>query len=1024
MIDQLSPFQQQIIASQSHKHILVLAAPGSGKTRVITERIGFLIEQRKVAAEHIVVMTFTDKAAGELEVRLEDRLKSQVQGLRVGTIHHLCNRLLEQHGSEIGLKPGFKIFDARRQDEALRFAAQHTGYSLEGRKSHKVIRDTISRHRLEQALAFSYGKAEPRLSSPGDAAVATAYRQHLEDQNALDFDDLLWYGLRLFDTRINPELASEIQQGIHFVFVDEFHDLSPEQFRFLELLCPPGLGRRQIMVVADPNQAIYGWRNASATQTISKYRQHYQPEEFFLVENYRSAGNLVRAAQHLMLGGGAKANAREVRPDTYPIDLVSFPDSEAEADWLANQIRRACETGRYSFGDIAVLYRANWRADLLEATLLRERIPLQRFQADRFFEDQDVQATIRYLSLIQALRDEQFEPSLYWPRVLVDELTMAHLQKLAVVEGLPLIEIARRIDDYRDQVSPLTRTIIKDFLAIFDVELAAVADCPIDAIVKRLLAVLRRNCSPFTKSIRDDVKGVLDSLARPLETLAVRLNKIIAAGQPIALVHNGEIDEAAGALILAHVLKHYFAHPVSIQLQSAATPKNAFLLALGETVVPDSQRAGLDVYRTPRGTLSYSVSVQAWRLGQMLLMQHETHRRGHFVLFDLETTGTHVRSTEILEMAALEITKGRATEQTFEALVRPMGPISTAATHVHGIGWEQVKDKPSIDEVLPAYLSFLDGATLVGHNIDAFDYPVLYRVAGELGLKPPSGPLIDTCKLARRLLPDNSHRLQALAELFGYKETQTHRALDDVRMNADVFFRLLDLLDDERTLDIASEVLPLVALGIRASGLPKDDYQLWFAQAGARALHAGLGKKLCDQLSDLVADPWELDEHYDRLTKLDYSDPEEDRRWNELEERWKDVIKLFSRAFNQHGLEKFLCFVQLASAIDHRPGDEERVSLMTIHGSKGKEWPLVFIVGAEDGTIPSLRHATQEEVDEERRVLYVALTRAKSRLVLTYLLKSKGYPKKPSRLLDSIPDHLLVHRSGKATQTGAGRPTR
>lgn len=265
---------------------------------------------------------------------------------------------------------------------------------------------------------MSYGKEPPQLGDAVDIAITAAYRAYLEEQHALDFDDLIWYGLRLFDTRINPQLASEIHQEIRFVFVDEFHDLSPEQYRFLELLCPPELSRRQIMVVADPNQAIYGWRNASAIETIGKYRQHYQPEEFLLTENYRSAGNLVRAAQHLMLSGGTKAMASEVHPDDYPIDLVSFPDVDSEAIWLANQIKRACATGKYSFDDIGVLYRANWRADLLEVALLREGIPLQRFQEDSFFDDQDVQATIRYLSLIQALHDEQFEPSLYWPRVL------------------------------------------------------------------------------------------------------------------------------------------------------------------------------------------------------------------------------------------------------------------------------------------------------------------------------------------------------------------------------------------------------------------------------------------------------------------------------------------------------------------------------------------------------------------------------------------------------------------------------
>src|SRR5690606_2866617 len=150
-------------------------------------------------------------------------------------------------------------------------------------------------------------------------------------------------------------------------------------------------------------------------------------------------------------------------------DIVTCEDAWTEAEWLARQIQNARKTGRYAYSDIAVLYRMNWRADILEETLLREGIPLQRVQENRFFDDPDVQAVIRYLSLMQSLVDETFEPSLHWPRVLVDEVTMAHLRRLANTKGLSLTALARRIDAYSEHVSPLTRTLIKDFISIFDV---------------------------------------------------------------------------------------------------------------------------------------------------------------------------------------------------------------------------------------------------------------------------------------------------------------------------------------------------------------------------------------------------------------------------------------------------------------------------------------------------------------------------------------------------------------------------
>jgi DNA polymerase III epsilon subunit family exonuclease len=1011
MTHNLSPSQQEIVNHSLHAgHVLVIAGAGSGKTRVITERVHCLLVQQQVTPEQIVVMTFTERAADELMERLAERLESGVQGISIGTIHHICNNLLVQHSSEIGVKPGFKIYDNQRQIEVLRSVALRVGAPLSDKVALNNARSAISRHRQQQALALSNGQSTPPFSDRFLEPVLQAYRQYLADHHALDFDDLILHGLRLFDTRINPDLAADIHKQIRYVFVDEFHDLSPEQFRFLELLAPPSRKTGQVLVVADPNQAIYGFRDACAQTTIAAYRKHYRPCTYRLSENHRAAGNLVRAATHMIGAHAAKTHAVSVKSDHLPIDLVTCNDRQAEADWLAKTIKRAYQSGKYSYGDIALLYRTNKRAELIEATLLREDIPLQRYQEGRFFDDPDVQATIRYLSLIQALHDKQFEPALYWPRVLVDELTMAQLLTLAAREGIALHELARCIDDYQAQVSPLTRTAVKDFLEIFDVILARVADCPISIVVQHLLAVLKQRRSPFPRATRDLVKDVLEGLTEPLTATVRHVDEAIRAGRPIALVHDGGIDHAAGARILKHILTHYFQHQCVVSTDAAQMPSNAYTITLGQRHTVDRNRAGLARYTTRLRTLTFSVSVQAWRLGQLLLMAHETQRQSRFVVFDLETTGTHVGTTEILELAAIEVDAERPTGRSFERLTRPKGRISPAASDVHGITEEQVKNEPTIDQVLPEYLAFLYDVTLVGHNIEAFDYPVLHRVARTLGLKPPTGPRVDSYKLARRLLPDESQKLEALAKRFGYTKPQTHRALDDVEMNAEVFFRLLDLLDSDRTFDIAPEVLPLVAVGIRASNPELEDYERMLIQAGARALASGLGADLCDDLSDIVADSWEADDYVAWLSRIEHADPEEDQRWADLEQHWQATLRVFRSTFQDQSLTAFLKYVQLASTIDHRPGDEERITLMTIHGAKGKEWPLVFVVGTEDGTLPDFRCQTADDVEEERRVLYVAMTRAQQRLCLTQIAYQQGHKKRSNPFLDTMPESLMCRR--------------
>lgn len=1009
MNDQLSIQQRRIIEyAPQNGHMLVLAGPGSGKTRVITERVSYLLERHMTEPERIVVMTFTEKAARELDERLEDRLSNNVQGIRIGTIHTICNQLLEDHGSAIGLEPSFKIYDAQRQEEILRLAAASIGRSLDSRATLMAVKDAISRHK-RRGIADRAFQSHGGLSGEDIAKIDEAYQQLLKEDGALDFDDLILGGIELLDHYL---VAADIRKNIRYVFVDEYHDLSPEQFHFLTRYIPPIMPNRQVMVVADPNQAIYGWRDADAGRMIREYRRRYRPSVFTLEENYRSAGNLVRAAQHLITAGGGHVRAVAVRPDELPIDIVTCEDAWTEAEWLARQIQNARKTGRYAYSDIAVLYRMNWRADILEETLLREGIPLQRVQENRFFDDPDVQAVIRYLSLMQSLVDETFEPSLHWPRVLVDEVTMAHLRRLANTKGLSLTALARRIDAYSEHVSPLTRTLIKDFISIFDVELAAVTHEPIDVIVQRLLTILKGRRNPIARATREHLKGILETLAQPLRGPVDLLRKAIAEKRPIVLVHDGTIDSVAGAVILAHVLKHYLQYPAEIRAQQAPQTEEAFVITLGVARRADRNGFGLAVYETTLRTLAYSISTQAWRIGQMLLMSYEKLRDGAFVLYDLETTSTHIRTTEILEMAAIEVKAGQPTQREFDQLVRPEGRIPPAASAVHGIIEEVVRNQPPIADVLPAFLSFLGDATLVGHNIEQFDHQVLTRVARDLGLCPPSGPLIDTCKLARRLLPDNSHKLQILAQHFGFNVKQSHRALDDVRLNAQVFFKLLDVLDREREIDIAPEVLPLVALGIRASGVPLHDYNLLLAQAGSRALELAAGNSLCEQLREHVSDVWDLDDHERWLKRLPSDDPDEDRRWSELVQRWQDALALFRRTFQDQdqSLTSFLRYVELATSIDYREGGHERVSLMTIHAAKGKEWPLVFIVGAEEGCIPSFLSRTAEEIEEERRILYVAMTRAKRRLCLSRVATWKGYPKDLSRFLRDIPSELVVER--------------
>lgn len=591
-METLSPAQRKIVTFPlNQQHMLVLAAPGSGKTRTITERIGSMLTRQVVEPEHVLVMTFTIKAAAELVERLSQRLDTHCEGLWVGTFHSICDRLLREHGMVIGLEPSFTILDVPRQQAALRRAAGRVGWELDGRELRKMQDRISARKRL------GLRSDEQPFTGARDTDVVLAvdenYRRLLDQARALDYDDLIIKGIQVL--RDDPETARMVRERFTYVFVDEYHDVSPEQYTLLSEIAPPRSQKHTVMVVADPNQSIYGWRQADAPRMIERFRRDYRPALFNLEENYRSSGQIVKAAHSVITASGAQASAIAILEDQHPVDCKGCTNADEEARWIAKQIARACASGTFTYDDIAVLYRTHQRADLLETVLLKQEIPLVRVQQNRFFDDPDVQGALRYLALIAALHDDSFEPALNWPRVLVDELTMVHVRRLADNAGLKLSELAQRIDSFRDQISPLTRRLIGDFIDTIATDLLEVADQPIAVIVERLLALLAQRRSPFPAAEREALHGFLAFLGRPLQHPVESLRAALASERAIVLRSTGSTDALAGAVILEYTLEHYFqCHPLVAGLDDPL-PAGSFVITLGSYLPATPDGFGLDV---------------------------------------------------------------------------------------------------------------------------------------------------------------------------------------------------------------------------------------------------------------------------------------------------------------------------------------------------------------------------------------------------------------------------------------------
>lgn len=1019
----LSEEQRRIVTFPlNDAHLLVVAAPGSGKTLTIVRRIEHLLGTGALSSDQILAMTFTRKAAEELRDRLG------VPDVWAGTFHAVCADLLREHGAAIGLRSAPRIVDERRQSDLLERAVHLAGFVLPEREFGflREVKQRISRRKcggLDQAPRQAGDKLDDEIVG----LVDRAYCDLLEEAGALDFDDLIVTAIRLL-AEVQPT-ADAMHGRLRAVFVDEFHDVSPEQYELLRRLAPPRAPGRQVMAVADPDQAIFGFRGASAPRMLTQLRRDYRPVRHGLTTNFRSSESIVRAAQHLR-AGRIPAEITVV-PGTdgpgYLVACLQYPDEEREAEALAKLVERARATGAYGYGDIAILYTRHKRANAAEGALIRHRIPVWRVEPGRFFAEPEVQEALRYLELVATLHDSCLAPALNWPRVLVDEVSMVHLRRVAASEGVSLCELARRIDDFAERISPLTRAAVRDFLATVDTALAPLIDEPIDRIVERMLAVLRTRRSPIPRAERADLHGVLDFLAGPLTESVEMLAAAVGAGRPIVLLHGGDGDGVAAALILERALGHYLGTGCTVGGIDAVPAAGAFVVRLDGHRPATADGCGLGVRRLR--SYAYGVGTQAWRLGQMLLMRFETLADGRFVVFDLETGSKHPSQAEVLEVAAQPIERASLASGAYASLVRPSGPaaIASAARDRHHIGWPMVRDAPAIGNVLPQLLAALADDVLIGHNIEDFDYPILRRLVRGLGLPAPAHALIDTYKMARRLLSDEpGWGLEHLAQRLEPAVSQEHRALPDARLNARVFLDLLlPTQRREQELDTLTEALPLVALGIAAAGVPLEAENLLLARAGERAAAMGQGDELRARWAAAVGpDGARRGETW--LASISAGAPADDAAWERLETRWREVVAAYRRTAADHGLHAFLTYAGLAEAVDYVPavdgaeagddGDEpdprrmplsERVAMMTVHAAKGKEWPVVFLIGADDDELP--RWFADDEA-EERRVLYVAMTRAKRRLCILWAVETSGRSRELSRFLRALPADVIDRR--------------
>ena len=421
--------------------LLIVAGPGSGKTRVVTSRIARLNQVERVPVREMLAVTFTNRAAGEMRQRVWQLLDGLAEGIQIGTFHGFCARTLRHHGLTIGVPPNYTICDYDDQLDAIDTAI----WSAELSARDVDRRDVLGA--ISRAKNNLLGPEEMLKQADNDIALAAAYVRPHYDQvlriaGALDFDDLLVKALELLEMR--GDAFDRTAGRFRHVLVDEFQDTNLVQYRLTKLLTEV---HGNVTVVGDPDQAIYSWR-AADVRNMQQFVDDFEGTKVVsLDQNYRSSGHILRCAM-AEISDMEQRPARSLwteNPEGARVMLVDLGDSIREANFVANEIARLIrETGR-PFGDFAVIYRINSQSGPIERALVQEGLPYRLHNGTRFYERAEIRDMLAWLRLIRNGADGMaFRRAVSAPPCGVGDQTLNSLMGGAKELGQPLLTVARR----------------------------------------------------------------------------------------------------------------------------------------------------------------------------------------------------------------------------------------------------------------------------------------------------------------------------------------------------------------------------------------------------------------------------------------------------------------------------------------------------------------------------------------------------------------------------------------------------
>jgi DNA helicase-2/ATP-dependent DNA helicase PcrA len=485
----LNPPQQEAV-----KHVegplLILAGPGSGKTRVITHRIAYLLREQGVPPWSILAVTFTNKAAREMRDRLDRLVSARARDLTIGTFHAICSRILRRDGAETGIvASNFAIFDDDDQVALAKQAVVNLNLNDKQYQPRSML-SAISRAKNELMGPLQFAEQARKYYDEIVARVYKEYQRLLQHNNAVDFDDLILLTYDLW--RKHPDVLARYQQRYRFLHVDEFQDTNIAQYKLVMLLgkgMPDAPSHRNLCVVGDEDQGIYSWRGADI-RNIQAFEQDFPDARVILLEqNYRSTQPILDAARQVVQHNLARKDKRlwTERQGGDRITVYEAYNEDEEGEWVTNEIRRLVGRGAAKLKDCAVMYRTNAQSRVLEEQFLRAGVPYKVVGSKRFYERKEIKDMLAYLRLLLNPADTfSLKRIINVPNRKIGPKTLDELLKWADMQQLPVRTALKQIDQH-PTLNTAGKRALTGFATILDSLLVAAATLPVAEVIEQIL---------------------------------------------------------------------------------------------------------------------------------------------------------------------------------------------------------------------------------------------------------------------------------------------------------------------------------------------------------------------------------------------------------------------------------------------------------------------------------------------------------------------------------------------------------